>query len=266
MALLGLRRGDFTVHGIGNEEGFAVRWHRLLLALENMPGIHLSPAASDHVPAAPEGHFEPMLPAPLDAETALPGSDDLAGAAAPQVAADGPAADLIGLLGDAGFDNVWHPPYFLSFPLDPGPAGATAVPDHPPAEALLPKTEVVMWSGPALMIFPGEPHETSENGAAPDSGASSTASAPASDVAGSPPETAAAPDAPDTAGMPDAVTRDDLDPVLAAMGSGHDLLGGGEGAPGGAAFLPPDADDLSHGLVSGMVFTPPPIPPPPDGI
>ena len=265
MAFPSFRRGDISMNMIGNDGAFAVRWHRLLLALENMPGIHFTAATSDHAPPAPEGHLEPMVPAPLDAETATPAADDLTGSAGPQLPASGePAADLTGLLGDAGFDNLWHPPYFLSGPLDPAPAGATAAPDHPPPDALLSKADAVMWSGPALMIFPGEPHETAEGAAAPDTGAPDVASASDSDVAGGAPDSAGPPDTPDTAGMPDAVTRADFDPVLTAMGAGH-----GDGASGGdlgGAFLPPDADDGSHGLVSGMLFTPPPIPPPPDGI
>ena len=233
MAFPGLRRGDITIHGIGSEEGFAVRWHRLLFPTANMFGFHDGVLTLAPVTVAPDGHAEPQLLGALDETTSIP--DEAAGAQDPVLVSPAPTSDFADapyLILDAGPDPVWHPPYSLSVPISEESVLPTATPDHDPTDALLPKSDAVLWHGPALMIFPGEPQETAEGGAPPD-----------------------------TAGTPDAVTRADLDPLLTAMGSDHAAPSGG--ADLSAAFLPPDADDLPHGIDSGMLLTPPPLPPPP---
>ena len=268
MAVSGLRRGDISIHGIGSEEGFAVRWHRLLFQAASMPGFHLGPLTLAPLNAAPDGHSEPQLPGVLNETTTIPADDPAGAVQEPRLGAPAPdpapqLADLVGLLGDGQPDPLWHPPYVLSGPLDQEP-DPTATPADDPSDSLIPKADAVLWHGPALMIFPGEPQDTADAAAAPDTSAGTNAP----DTAGSGvPDTAdAAP--PDTAGTPDAVTRADFDPVLTAMGSGaaHPAPSDSGGADLTSAFLPPDADDPLHGIDSGMLLTPPPIPPPPETI
>lgn len=261
MALLGLRRGDITLHGINNGEQFGLRWHRLFFPFDGMPAVHVGPATA--LPATPgeDAHTgltaPPTLPMPVDADSSGPGDQDLGGPGpnstdgvpAPQI------EDATIPLVDRALDTVWHPPYTALMPLTDAPTDPVPAPDSAPPAGHIPKADAVIWSGPAIMAFPADPHETSGDAAAP-GGAGDTA-----DVA----------DTPDVADAPDALTRADLDPVLTAMGSGADHAATSDTSGGdlSAAFLPPDSGDLAdlpHGLDLGFSFTPPPLPPPPDMI
>jgi len=159
------------------------------------------------------------------------------------------------------------PPLVVPSPLTESSAAPAPAPDDasPPA-GHIPKADAIIWSGPAIMAFPPDSHDA-------DGGAAGSGVADAPNVADVPdlsgvPDVA---DVPDEVNIIEAVTRDDLDPILAAMGSGTDHAAPSDG--GGdlsAAFLPPDSPDLGHlphGLDPGFAFTPqPPLPPPPDFI
>jgi hypothetical protein len=258
MAFPSLRRGDLTIKGISSEEYNGLRWHRLLFPAVGMPAVHygielgtfaavhLQPATVSGVAQAPLNHSEPMLDAPLDSESPLPAGLDLGElGAAPNSTQDAPAPQIEN--GASTIDEVnpfWHPPYFMPGPQTDAPITPATLDPAAPA-GHIPKADAIIWSGPAIMAFPPAAEETSGDAA--------------------PPDVAAAPDA---GGTDDAISRDDLDPLLAAMGSGAD-----HGAPPesggdlGAAFLPPDSDAIAgvpHGLDPGFSFTVPPMPPPPD--
>lgn len=260
MAFHGLRRGDIAINGINGGEQFGLRWHRLLFPTEGMPAVHLGPlspvhfgpvAESTDANAAPQvyGHAEPTLSIPID-ETSIPSDDSAAGAPSAGGAPAPAVADEARVPDEA--NPFWHPPYFAPSPLTES-HDVPALPSEPPSgdtqppAGFIPKSEAIVWSGPAVMAFPGEPHDTGGSAAAPD-----------------------ATGAPDTAttDLPGAISRADLDPILTAMGSGpdHGAPSGTGGADLGTAFLPPGSgdSDLAHGLDSGFGFTPPPLPPPPD--
>lgn len=277
MAFIGLRRGDITIHGI-NEDQFGLRWHRLLFPLHDMPAVHIGPLTTNVGTPAADGHVEQTLPAPIDetssamADSAGPGlaqgSTDDTTVPAPEADAEGTGGLLL------VHDNVWHPPYLAPEPLVDGTGNPSIPSDSAPPGGFIPKSEALVWSGPALVPVSDLAHETGGGDGAPQSTADSGG---ASDTAGTP-DTGAAPDtvgtpdtagAPDTADAPDAVTRGDLDPILESMDGGHAILFDTGGGDLGAAFLPPDSDDpgdLGHGLDLGFSFTPPPLPPPPDVI
>jgi len=246
MALHGRFRGDITIQGPGGDDQFGLRWNRILFP-GGMPAVHFGPATAGNEAAAADGHAEPTLTLPIDANSAP--ADDFGGTALGAT----PQADAAPPADAPGPALFWHPPYFAAEPLDAS-AGQSPAPGDPAAAAgLIPKSEALIWSGPAIMIFPGDAHESG--------------SAASPDLAGTPGATGTA-DVPDT---PAAITRADLDPVLAAMGSGADH--GAASDPGGAdisaAFLPPGSSDLAHpphGLDPGFAFTPQPMPPPPPDI
>jgi hypothetical protein len=282
MAFLGHRRGDISSPVINGEDQVSLQWHRLLFSSVAMPvvkhvpdaasilapavAVHLGPATVPDAAPAPTNHAEPILSAPIDSDSRVPGDQDPGGLGAAPISTggapvphDGEAASL-----PADLATPAPPPPVVPAPLTESSSPPASVPDDaaPPA-GHLPKSEAIIWSGPAIMAFPGEPHETGGGAAAPDNNGD-TASA---DMAGTPDVR----DAPDLADIPDVLTRADLDPVLAAMGSGADHAAASDG--GGdlsAAFLPPDSGDLAlpgHGLDPGFAFTPqPPLPPPPDFI
>jgi hypothetical protein len=260
MTFHSLRRSDITVHWIEDRFDFDPRWNRHLIPLDGIAAMHPGPPLANAAPT-PEGHGEPTVSAPLDADSAIatPPTDDAAG---PTVSAPEPAAPATETAPAAMPDAFWHPPYFAPEPqTESSPDPATIPADTAPPGGFIPKSEALIWSGPAVMVFPPDSHDATGDAAAPDSG-STTNSAGTPDLTASPDQGGA----PDTAGTPDAVTRADLDPVLAAMGSepDHPNLFDDDGGNLGAAFLPPDHVDLSHGLDLGMSFTPPPLPPPPD--
>jgi hypothetical protein len=195
-----------------------------------------------------------MLPMPIDADSehvldfsAIGQNPPVGQITEPQAESAAPAAP----------DPVSHPPYFAPEPLhDLASDPATLPVDAAPPGGFIPKSEALIWSGPAIMAFPADSHDAT------------------SDI--TPPDLASAPDAPGTSELPtppDVVTRADLDPVLASMGSGpgHTPPAGDVGGDVAGAFLASDGGDLPalppHGLDPGFAFTPqPPLPPPPDVI
>jgi hypothetical protein len=177
------QRDDITIHGIGSDGGFGLRWHRLLFPMVGMPTVHFGPIAFGTPAQAVQGHAEPTMPTPIDESTPPPPGQDLSVLGATPNATDGaptPAPQGAEATSPAEQPGAfWHPPYFLDAPLVESPAA------------------------------PGD--STGDHGAS------------------------------------------------AAPGDG-DLS---------AAFLPADSGhiaDLPHGLDLGFLFTPPPLPPPPDGI
>ena len=257
MWLFGLRRADITIHGISGGQ-FSPLWHRLILPFEGVPAthfrpFHLAPAAFGNPAPTGDGHSVLTLPAPIDAATPIPGDQDSGGSGS---AGNGTYGIPAPQLGDAAspLDDQApgrHPPFFAPAPISEARFDGASTPgDSAPPAGHIPKSEALIWSGPAIVVFPAEAHETSGDAAAPDGG----------DTASS-----------DVADTPDVLTRADLDPVLAAMGSGADHPASSDAGAGdlSAAFLPPGSDDLAdlpHGLDLGFAFTPPPLPPPPDMI
>jgi hypothetical protein len=170
MTFLGLRRGDLMIHGINGGDEFGLRWHRLLFPVEGMPVVHLGPLSPAHIGPTAEandpnagppvyGHAEPTLSIPIDANSVDSGDPASGGTGA---STDGVPATLAddetGQTGD--LTPVWHAPYF-SNPLSelhlvpPPPAGDAA----PPA-GFIPKPDAITWSGPAIMAFPPDAHDT----------------------------------------------------------------------------------------------------------
>jgi hypothetical protein len=148
-----------------------------------------------------------------------------------------PSADLQ-LAGAAWQAQNFHVVPITGPPIDAG---------TPPAEGgsasgVLPAADALIWSGPAIMEFP--PADSHGPGDAP---------------AGLPSD----------ADLANILSHADLDPMLASMGTGGEsdaLLDPGHGDLS-AAFLPPgDPDTSLFGLDAGMLYTPPPLPPPPDFI
>jgi hypothetical protein len=269
MAITGYKRGDFLIHGLGAEDQFGLRWHRLLLNLRDMPAVHLGPVAeADHSPAPQQNHSEPTMTAPLDAESTQVATPDGSGAPASGLggAAEAPAiADEANPF--AGIDQSWHPPFFEA-PIAESTGHAPQ--DGAPPGGFIPKADALVWSGPAIMAIPADMHDaaTAAGAAPPANGGTADAGNAASGDAGS---TAAGHDLPDGGGTADAaappdeaniglvLTRDDLDPLLTAMGGGAahsagDLSG---------AFQPAGDDHLPLDFGLGAVVTLPPMPPPP---
>jgi hypothetical protein len=229
MAFLGLRRRDLTIQGMGNEEHFGLRWHRLLLPVENQllfpaegsPTVHFGPAMPAYEPPVADIHTGLTalltLPMPLDADSPAFGEQDLGGAVPAGILFDAPATLIADTASPAdGASPDWHPPYVAESPQSESPMDAPA--DSAPPEGFIPKSDALIWSGPAIMAFP--PSETNEDAAAPNAGGPGEGAAP-------------------------------------AIG---DLSG---------AFLPPDSDAIggsSHGLDLDFSFTVPPMPPPPEMI
>lgn len=220
----GWYRADIMAHGFAEGDQLGLRWDRILRAVEGTPLTLTAPIDADSAPANDAGGAVPNLTTPADAA-------DPAGGAAP------------GLFS--------HPPYFADEPLYD--SGSYAPGDPAPPAGFILKSEALIWSGPAIMAFPGDAHDIAGGAANPDSNPAGTADPSA--IA-------------DVAETPGALTRADFDPVLAAMGSSADHAA--PAGPGGAdlsnAFLPPDGDlaHQAHGLDPGFAFTPPPMPPPPD--
>jgi len=255
MAFHGLRRGDITIHGINGGDEFGLRWHRLLFPADVIPTFYIGPmspillgpvtvSADSHGIPQVYGHAEPTLSIPID-ETSIP-SDDPASGGQSGAAGGVPAADGAPDLGDESstgdLTSTWHPLYFPSPQTDLHAVPAPPPDDGAPPAGFIPKSDAIIWSGPAIMAFPPDSHDAGGDAPAPDTA---------------------------TADIPDAVTRADLDPVLTAMGSGADHAAPSDsgGADLSAAFLPAGSDDpaaLSHGLDPGLGITPPPMPPPPD--
>jgi hypothetical protein len=138
------QRDDITIHGIGGDGDFGLRWHRLLLPMVGMPSVHLGPIAFGTPALAMTGHTEPTAPAPIDESSPLPPEQELGSLVPAPHAADGaptPApqgADAAGATGLSGF--FWHPPYFADSPLTdesasaPGDSGSSdPAGDHGPA-------------------------------------------------------------------------------------------------------------------------------------
>lgn len=276
MAFLGYRRGNITTPVINSEDQAGLEWHRLLFSSVAMPATKhapaaaaiLAPAAVNLGPATPAGtspaptdHAEPMLTAPLDSETFIAADPEPARLGTAPVSTGSVAAPLVEEAASPVANAAAPPlPILAPSPITEASSPAAPVPaDAAPPAGHLPKSEAILWSGPAIMAFPPESHDS--DGAAA-SGVAETAGAPAApDVA----------DTPDFTGVIDAVTRDDLDPVLAAMGSGENHAAPSDGAGDlSAAFLPAGGSDLAHpghGLDPGFAFLPqPPPPPPPDFI
>jgi hypothetical protein len=227
MGLLGLRRGDITIHGVNGEQ-FGFLWHRLLFSFDWMPAAHFGPLqlgpGTTHNPAsAPDGHSEPTLPAPIDADTPVPGDQDSGVPGSAANPTEGTPAPRIEDFASP-LDNqapFRHPPYFAPTPISEAPVDGVTLPgDSAPPAGPIPKSEALIWSGLAIMAFPADPHETSGDGAASD-GDGDTASS--------------------DAGAGNLST--------AFLPPGTDELA-----------------DLPHGLDLGFAFTPPPLPPPPDMI
>jgi hypothetical protein len=180
MALHGWYRADIMAHGIaayGDQLG--LRWDRILLAAEGTPAVHLGPASIDNQGTTiPSGHGEPTLTAPIDAETTLSAPIDAesaptddAGGAVPNLTTPADAADPAGR---PAADLFSHPPYFASEPLHDSDTTYGPGDPAPPVGFIL-KGEALIWSGPAVMVFPGDPHDTASDAAQPDSSAAVTA-------------------------------------------------------------------------------------------
>lgn len=223
---------DIWGDGILGDAGFVLDWHNLYASAAGTPG-----AAAASLPL--DGPVELSLPQHAAAQ--LISADSL-------VADPGPAASLAADLppdvshdflstveGPLG-DSYWRPSYVVGEGAVETATGAAALPADPaPDSGLLPRAEAVMWSGPALMVFPGDVQEAS------------------ADVATA-----------DVSDAPDPVTRADLDPILSAHGSGAPVPADAGALDLGAAFHSPGEGDSPHLADSGMLFAPPPLPPPPD--
>ena len=163
MALYSLRH-DPTFPGM-DEHLFGLRWHRLLIQIQAMPALHFGLDANPAAMPASEDQIQPWTTMPL--ATLSPVMLD------PREVVPVVPADANPFGGLAFRDQ----PHFMPTPTSEWPPAAPT--DAPPPDGLIPRSDAMIWSGPALVVFPGEPHD-----AAGDS----------------------------------AVTRGDLDPVLSAMG------------------------------------------------
>jgi hypothetical protein len=160
---------DINFHGFGSEDGFGLRWHRLLFPIVGMPAVHLGPIVFGNPAPTVEGHTEPTAPVPIDESTLLPPDHDSSGLGATLIPTDGAPAPLgADAAGPAdGPALFWHPPYFAVAPLVESPAAPAPAPDDtaPPA-GFIPKSDALIWSGPAVMAFPPDAQDTSGGAAA----------------------------------------------------------------------------------------------------
>jgi len=280
MASFSLRRGDLNVHDV-NEDQFGLRWHRLLFPVSGAAPLHLGVVDDPAAAPAPQNHSEPTLTAPLDAESTqapTPNGDAAAGAGAADDTAAAPIPDEAN-----PFVGLWHPPFLLETPLVDSPPSVPA--EAAPPGGFIPKSEAVIWSGPAIMAIPADMHAADTGATGPANSASADAGSAGATAghgtdggtadAGNHGGTAADPGTSDAGGTADTppdeaniglvLTRDDLDPVLTAMGggSGHaagDLSG---------AFLPAGdghPSELPLDLLGIVTLPPMPPPPPPEVI
>ena len=115
---------DITFHGIGNEDDFGLRWHRLLFPVVGMPSVHLGPITFGNPAPTAEGHTEPTAPAPIDDSSLLPPDQDSSGLGAAPIPTDGAPAPQVADAADPadGPGLFWHPPYFAAAPLTESPA------------------------------------------------------------------------------------------------------------------------------------------------
>ena len=254
MALKTVPDEDNLVRPVNNLTPPGVNWQSLIAAYGQLPAVHIGPVAGTGVNTATtwaDGTPKPSAPVMITADTEITadmdsppsgwfhlGADGRQLPSAP--AADGPTDQSAQQLSAA----AWLAQNFHIFPITTPPIDESTPPpgDGGSASGILPAADALIWSGPAIMEFP------------------SADSHGAGDAAGT---------MPDLATLADILSRADLDPVLAAMGGGAEpnaLFDPGHGDLG-AAFLPPDQPDTSLlGLDAGMVFTPPPVPPPADFI
>jgi hypothetical protein len=252
MALTGVP-GDDTLHkGVNDVAQANVNWHGLFAAYGELPAVHIGPAGTgvNSATAWADGTPKPGAPVMITADTPITADMDSPPAGWFHLAADGttlpsaPADDAAASAGLQLAGAAWQAQNFHIVPItDPLIDGAVTPPgDGGSASGVLPAAGALIWSGAAIMEFP-----------------SADSHGPGDAPAG----------LPGGADLSDILSHADLDPVLASMGTGGEsdaLFDPGHGDLS-AAFLPPDDPDTSlFGFDAGMLYTPPPLPPPPDFI
>jgi hypothetical protein len=228
----------------------SVNWHGLLAAYGELPAMHIGPAGTgvNTATAWADGTPKPSAPVMITADTVITADMDSPPAGWFHLAADGrplpsaPADDSAAPADLQAAGAAWLAQNFHVMPIiDPPIDGAVTPPgDGGSASGILPAADALIWSGSAIMEFP--PADSHSSGDA-------------------------ALTSPDMTTLADILSRVDLDPVLASMGTGAEpdaLFDPGHGDLS-AAFLPPsDPDSLLVGVDAGVFFTPPPLPPPPE--
>jgi hypothetical protein len=252
MALVNVPDEDNLVRPVNNPAQLNVNWHGLLAAYGELPAVHIGPAGTgvNSATAWADGTPKPSAPVMITADTPITADMDSPPAGWFHLAADGtplpsaPAEDAAASAGLQLAGAAWQAQNFHIVPItDPPIDGAVTSPDDGgSASGVLPKADALIWSGPAIMEFP--PADSHGPGDA---------------QAGLPSD----------ADLANILSHADLDPMLASMGTGGEsdaLFDPGHGDLS-AAFLPPDDPDTSlFGFDAGMLYTPPPLPPPPDFI
>jgi hypothetical protein len=250
--------GDISSDGVFGDYAFGPDWHRLFSA-EGLPSLGLAGLVAPAPAAlATDGSGEQIFPAHVAAQAVSAGAESSGLDPSYILATDellgvSQTSDILSTVGGPLGDSYWRPSIVAGTSPVESPAGIAPLPADSAPTGFLSKAEAVIWSGPAIMVFPGDAQEEGGNVAG-----TLTADTPAADNPADPP-------AP--------VTRADLDPVLSAMGLGADhhipsdsgshIPSDSGSADLSGAFLPPDGNDPPH-FDSGMLFTPPPLPPPPD--
>lgn len=122
---------DINFHGLGSEDGFGLRWHRLLFPIVGMPAVHLGPITFGTPAPTVEGHTEPTAPVPIDDSSPVTLDQDSSGLGATLFPTDGAPAPLgVDAAGPGdGLGLFWHPPYFASAPLTESSAAPAQGPD-----------------------------------------------------------------------------------------------------------------------------------------
>lgn len=128
MAFVLPQRTDIRIQWVAEENGFGLRWHRLLFPMVGMPSVHLGPIIFGNPQQLAPGHAETTGPARIDGPSQLPPGQDLGGLGAVLHAPDGaPAPSALGMDAAGQADNsgaFGHPPYFAGSPLGASPVSA----------------------------------------------------------------------------------------------------------------------------------------------
>jgi hypothetical protein len=248
MAVTGVPDEDNLARPVSNPASPIVNWHGLLAAYGDLPAVHIGPAAGVNTASAwADGTPKPSAPVMITADTPITDDMDSPPAGWFHLAADGrplpsaPADDSAAPADLQAAGVAWLAQNFHVVPITDSPIGDSTPPgDGGSASGILPAADALIWSGPAIMEFPSA-----------DSHAGGDAALAT----------------PDMTTLADILSRVDLDPVLASMGTGAEpdaLFDPGHGDLGGAFLPADDPDSLLVGVDAGVFFTPPPLPPPPE--